>query len=434
MAGTWASAGGARDRRRGRRVAVASALALAAFLPVASDARADVAAREAAQATLLVGTSGDYAPFSFDPAGAAPPEGFDVALAERFAADTGRRIELVPFRWPELTTRLSEGAFALAASGVTVRPERSLAGTFSQPLVESGAVVLVVPGAAAGGLDALDRPEIRLAVNAGGHLERAARARFPRATILPMAENARVPDEVIAGRAEAAVTDTLEAAAWEKRAPGLVRLGPFTRDRKAWLLRDDPALAAEVEAWIAAREADGSLGALRARWLPPDAAGRAADPLPALVAAIDERLALMPYVAEAKRAAGRPVRDPAQEARVLDAAVAAAGAEGAAGVSESCVRGLFSAQIEAASALQEAILAKPPVTAEPPPDLAATTRPALARVGARITRGLARLPRGLSPGDVRAAVREGVRTPGVRDADRDALSEAIVRCTRDAAA
>lgn len=385
--------------------------------------------------TLRVGTSGDYAPFSFDPAGPAPLDGFDVALARAYAAERGLRLELVRFAWPELERRLAAGEFDVAMSGVTVRPERSLLGRFSAPVAESGAVALLRVSAAPGSLDALDRPGITLAVNAGGHLERATRARFPAATVRALPDNAAVLHELVSGRADAAVSDTLEAPAWIAKAPDLALLGPFTRDRKAWLVRADAAtLAADLDAWLAAREADGTLATLRARWLGAAASGPTAAPLPALLAAMDERFALMPFVAEAKRGWGRPVKDAAQEERVLAAAIAdvarAAAAANRPPRTAECVRGLHEAQMDAGIAIQQALLAGPPALASAPPDLDAVTRPALARISVRIAGPLVSLD---PPPDEEAflhEVREGLRAPGLDAARREAIGEALLHCVR----
>ena len=63
------------------------------------------------------------------------------------------RLELVRFRWPELTSDLIAGRFDLAMGGVTMRPERAVAGSFTRPVAVAGAVVLarerLDPGASA---------------------------------------------------------------------------------------------------------------------------------------------------------------------------------------------------------------------------------------------------------------------------------------------
>jgi len=398
---------------RGPRFA-ALALAVAALAPSAAEAE-----------TLRVGTSGDYAPFSTGRGAGA--RGFDVDVARAFAAERGLDLEVVGFRWPELVADLRAGRFDVAMSGITVRPERSAAGRFSVAVAESGAVALVRDPALYASLDALDEPDVRIGVNEGGHLERAASARFPRATLIAIPRNAAVKRAFTAGLVDAVVSDTLEAPAWLEGAPGAEALAPFTRDRKAYLVRADRAeLAAELDAWILAREADGTLARLRAKHLgqpgPPTAT-----PLAALVAAIDERLALMPLVAGAKQRMALPVEVPTREREVLERGVAAireaAHAGGRTAPPDETSRALFGALVLAAKDVQRAPRAFEPDEADL--DLDEDLRPALLRIGERIAWLALRLPVGLRVAEVEVALRDGVRTPGVAPASLDALAGAI---------
>jgi cyclohexadienyl dehydratase len=102
----------------------------------------EVRGEEPSARRLRVGSSGDYAPFSLAAEGGAP-SGFDVTLAQTYARERGLEVEFVRFRWPELVRDLEKGRFDVAMSGVTVAPRRSLAGRFSVPVVESGAVLLM---------------------------------------------------------------------------------------------------------------------------------------------------------------------------------------------------------------------------------------------------------------------------------------------------
>jgi cyclohexadienyl dehydratase len=338
---------------------------------------------------LSVGTSGDYAPFSHRAGGVARPSGFDIDLAEAFARDSGRELQLVDFRWPALLRGLAARDFDVAMSGVTVRPDRSLAGRFSVPLARSGAVVLVRAPDAVGGLSALERGAPAIAVNRGGHLERVTRARFPNASVRAIERNQDVLAELLEGRATAIVTDTLEAPHWLARTAGLVALGPFTRDDKAFLIRSDrPELARELDAWLLARERDGTLAKLRVRHFGPGDWPPTATPQAALDAALRERLALMPLVAEAKRRSGAPVEDLERERRVLEAAARSvarsAQARGVEPPDEDGVRRFFEAQIDAAKRVQREVLAAPPDPALEPADLTHEIRPALIRIGDRI--------------------------------------------------
>jgi cyclohexadienyl dehydratase len=381
-----------------------------------------------------VGTSGDYAPFSLAAEDGAR-SGFDVEVARRYAKERGLEVEIVRFRWPELLRDLEAGRFEVAMSGVTVVPRRSLAGRFSVPVAESGAVLLTREPERWKTPDELDRPDLRIGVNAGGYLEQVARHRFPRATLLAIPSNQAVREALLAGSLDAAVTDSLEAPGW-RRGTGAEELGqtePFTRDRKAYLVRvDRPELAADLDRWLLERERDGSLGELRRKELGAQAAGAIATPLGALFAAIDERLSLMPWVAAAKQRAGLPLEAPEREAKVLDAALAATRAAAteakAASLPEDAVRAVFTAQLEAAKQVQAQTLRDTSFVAEEPlPDLDKQLRPALLRIGDRIAALLVALPPDLDERALHAAARDGIRTPRVPPDAVAAIAEALFK-------
>jgi cyclohexadienyl dehydratase len=387
--------------------------------------------------TLRVGTSGDYAPFSATSAeGATELEGFDVAVAHAYAEERGLALEFVRFRWPDLLTGLVGNDFDVAMSGVTVRPERSAAGRFTVPVVETGAVLLIRQPERWSELDELDRRIVRIGVNAGGHLERVARVRFPRATLVSIRDNLAVRRALVEGSLDAAVTDALEAPIWLRGTRGMAARGPFTRDRKAYLVRADrPGLAADLDAWLLARERDGGLAHLRRRHLGDAAGSPVATPLGALLAAIDERLAIMPLVGTAKRETGLPLEVPEREAIVLDAAVAGvrAAAERArvAPPSDALVRALFRAQLEAAKEVQSAAIKHPGFSPmQPLPDLDTQLRPALLRIGERIARLLIALPQGLDEASLRATARQALRTPHLSEDSTLAIANAIARLSR----
>jgi cyclohexadienyl dehydratase len=382
-----------------------------------------------------VGTSGDYPPFSAGTGEALA--GFDVALAQAYAEQRGLALEFVRFRWPDLLRDLEAGRFDVAMSGVTVRPLRSVAGRFGVPVVESGAVALLRDASRFGDLDALNQPGVRIGVNAGGHLERVAEERFPRATLLAIPRNDAVRAALVGGELDAAVSDSLEAPVWREGAEELVQTPAFTRDRKAYLFRADrPTLADDMDRWLLERERDGTLSRLRREHLPETAeASAVATPFAALFAAMDERLALMPLVAAAKRRAGLPLEAPEREARVLDAAVAgaleAARRLGVEPLPEAGVRAVFAAQVEAAKQVQQAAAAEPGFAEQPPPpDLDEALRPALLRIGERIATLLVQLPQGGDEDALRRAARDGLRTPGLSPESVAAIADAVAQRTR----
>ena len=387
---------------------------------------------------LRVGTSGDYAPFSVreeKDGGPALYHGLAPTLARAFAQDRGVDIEFVLFRWPDLLEDLDAGRFDVAMSGVTVRPERSLRGRFSLPITTSGAVVLVPDASPFVTIEELNEKQFQIAVNAGGHLERVSQKHFNKARILPMSENQKVVQALAQGHVDAAITDTREAPVWQSQFPGLRTIGPFTRDRKAFLVRaDNPELSRDLDAWLLEAERNGRLETLRIQEIGksthPTSTTR---PLRALLAAVDERLSLMPWVAEAKRTTGGPIEVPEVEVRVLAEAidryrVALAQDPVALKRKEEAVLDFYRAQIEAAKSIQRQTLAHP-AASQRAPDLTTELRPALVRINDRIATLLVALPGDIDPNEVIQASREELVSTDLSPQARADIADALIALT-----
>lgn len=400
--------------------------------PRVAPARTAAAAPRAG--AIRAGTSGDYPPLS--KWSGEKPEGFAPALLEAFAQSDGHDVAWTRFKWPDLVADVRAGRFDVAADGITVRPERSIAGRFTVPIARGGAVLLVRRPAWAGAPSALakngadttvtaraalapfDRAEFRVVVNRGGHLERVARSLFRAATVTTLPENSAVRDALANGQADAVMTNTFEAPRWAEGLTGIERIGPLTNDTTAlWVGAEREELAERLDSWLLAEEESGRLGALRSSLLGPGGGGPSARAIDALLAATAERLALMPFVAAAKLRAKKAVEDTKQEERVIaagtNAVAKAAVARGAAPPPRERIVAFFRAQIEAAKAVQARI--SPPVTPAAPgsatatPDAPAFTleelRDAIARITARMAFLLVRVaPSPPAGASARAAV------------------------------
>jgi cyclohexadienyl dehydratase len=393
---------------------------------------------------LRVATSGDYSPFSDWPVDAPAPLGFSVSVAQAYAHGSDAELRWIRFRWHELAADLAVGSFDLALSGITVRPDRSMQGRFSLPLTTSGAIVLVADRSAIESALDLDRPSIRIAVNAGGHLENVARSLFPSARIDAISDNARVLSRLVGGAVDAVVTDTHEAPHWRRNARIKLRtIGPLTRDLKAaWFPPENESEALRFNRWLLRAESTGQLDRLRQEHGLP--LGRTARTLPALLSSLDERLTLMPAVADAKHILGAPIENPTREEVVLDAAIRAVqDAAHDAQISPPdriAVRRLFRAQIDAAKWIQKQHLRNNPTELEeasPAGRLAAQTkldeviRPALMYLGERISilviAWLAESPKDFAYDDVaRALERHDLPDSNLR-ALYEALSGIVMR-------
>jgi len=295
-----------------------------------------------APGALRIGTSADYAPFSFrDTAGNLT--GFDITVARRLASDLGRQVDFVPFRWPDLVAQLEGGTFDVAMNGVTIRPDRAVSIGYTRPYVVTGAVAVIRASDRQRyrGVADLDHAGVRIGVNAGGHLQQVALRQFTHAHVAPVSDNRALPDLLQRGEVEAVISEQFEPRTWSGKQ--FVILGAFTRDRKAYALAPTATdLLQQINDWLAAREADRWLGDRAS--LTPAQAG-----FEALVAAIDLRLQLMPFVAAVKRRERLPIEDSAQEARVLERVRTAAAAHR---LGPDDVAEVFRVQIEAAKAVE----------------------------------------------------------------------------------
>lgn len=364
-----------------------------------------------AATVLRVGTSGDYAPFTVKNEGVL--DGFDIDAAKRLGQDLGRPVEFRIVPWLSLTAATKDGDFDIAMGGITMRADRALVGRYTRPYAAVGIVALVREAYVKrfGSAEALNSPGVRIAVNAGGHLEQVARAQFPRARIDAVPDNHAVPQRLTAGKADAVLSDTAEARDWLR--PGLRVIGPFRFDYKAYLLpADEDALAVQVDEWMVARETDGWLPAQRERWLGmPAKANPATATREAIAALIGLRLDLMLPMAAAKRAAGKAVEDTGQEAAVI------------ARVRERSSRPQYTERvyrqlIELAKAVQQKA-----------PDAQATVslddvRTAIGRVDDQLVRELNRAP--AAPLDTwKAALSRSVSAPGVDKEGIEHLAAAL---------
>ena len=405
----------------------------AATAPHATTAETAPASRPPS-ASLRVGTAGNYPPFSTWKDDHA--EGFAAALLGAFAA--GERLDLTwtRFRWPDLVGDLRAGRFDLAADGITVRPERSVAGRFTVPVARGGAVLLVRhPGwaqptggeAALDAARALDRSEVRVAVNRGGHLEHVARGLFLEANVVAFAENAAVREALARGDVDAVMTNSFEAPLWAQGLEGAVTIGPLTHDVVALYVRADrPELATRLDEWLLDQEQGGELARLRARHLGPGGGGPTALAVDALLCATAERLALMPLVAAAKQRAGKAIEDPAQEARVIEAArtavLRAAADRRVPAPPGERIDAFFRAQIGAARAAQGRARADAGTLAF---SLEDDLRPAIGRITARMAFLLVRLPHGLQLAAVAAKARDELAESELDSEEIDRLAASI---------
>jgi len=374
---------------------------------------------------LRVGMSGDYAPFCVCHASSDDCSGFEVEVARRFAADLGVPLAIVQFRWPELRRDLEAEKFDIAMSGITIRPERLFFANFSIPYAVGGAVILIADKERLSSVATINQAGVRLAVNAGGHLEQIARTRFEKATILPTPRNRELPTLVETQQADALLSDSFEAPQFLAKHDRLAALPAFGRDRKAYLLRrSDAELQNFLDDWLLDRESDGFLPGLRHRWFgenkPPSFS-----PLGQIFALLDLRLALMPAVAAYKYLHSLPVEDLAQEEQVLENATTLARKSGQ---NSEAFQELFRVQIDLSKQVQQLVLRD----LEHIPkwamarDLHLEIRPLLAKISDQLIKLLARpLSSSVTQAEMMQMAGEEISAEGVTSEGKQRLGKAV---------
>jgi chorismate mutase-like protein len=359
-----------------------------------------------ARGVLRIGTPGDYAPYAVRDAAAlagasasaaVPLEmGADIALARRLALALGLRAEFVPTSWRDLVADARAGKFDIAVGGISVTPERARQVQFSRPY----ATDFKQPVARCGeqsrfdSLRKINAPGVRVVVNPGGTNERFAREHFMLAQLAVHADNRTVFDEILAGRADVMVTDSVEARMQQHLRLGLCAVPVrerWARADKAVLVAESAALKQRIDAFLRHRDVLPTHARALAQWERFDPVAARA-PAAELALLIDARLALVLEVARSKWNSGAAIEDAPREQALL-ASLRERGAE--LGLATAQVERFFGAQIEAAKLLQRELFARWRRERRAPfagvQDLGGEIRPAIDAVTTRMLEALARL-------------------------------------------
>ena len=221
-----------------------------------------------ARGTLRVGTTGDYAPFSYRTA-EGTLAGIDIDLAQAFAESLGLKLELVETSWPTLTTDLQRGAFDLALSGISRTLTRAAVSgsSFSEPYHRGGKAPIIrcEDQARFSRWAAIDQPGVRAVVNPGGTNEAFARSRYQHASLRIHEDNRTIFREIAEGRADVMVTDLIEVQLWAGRdsrlCPALGTERLTYAEKGAWLAAPPGSpLTTLFNLWLAQQQGSGALG------------------------------------------------------------------------------------------------------------------------------------------------------------------------------
>jgi cyclohexadienyl dehydratase len=220
---------------------------------------------------LRVCTPGDYKPFSL----AKPEAGFegiDIDIARAMAKGLGVEAKFVKTAWPKLMDDFIEKC-DLAVGGISVTLDRQKRAFFSDPYMINGkAPITRCENVQKFQTTAdIDKPAVTVVENPGGSNEKFARANFKQAKIVIFEDNTRIFDEVLSGRADVMISESVEALVQQKMRPGLCAVNPtkpLQYGEMAYLLpRGDVVLKAWVDQWMHLAKANGDYDRIVETWL-----------------------------------------------------------------------------------------------------------------------------------------------------------------------
>ena len=198
--------------------------------------------------------------------------GFEIDVAQQLAADMGVKIEFVPTKWAGIIPALLTGKFDVIIGGMSVRPDRNLKVNFTLPYDYAGQSIVANKKTAAGfsSLADFNRSDITIAARLGSTAADAANKYMPAAQKKFFDDEAQVIQEVVNGRAHAAVASAPLPAFQAIKYPDQLFLpitGTFTKEPIGFAVRKgDFDTLNYFNNWIRVTEAKGWLAERKHYW------------------------------------------------------------------------------------------------------------------------------------------------------------------------
>lgn len=191
--------------------------------------------------------------------------GYELDVGTRLAADLGVKYEPIPTAWDGIIPALLAGSFDLIIGGMTATPAREQSVDFTEAYSFTGLSLVaskkVAPGLAT--LEAFNKPAITVVVRRGTPAATFVQEKLPLATLRQFDDDAPSLQELLNGNAAAWITSAPKPAFAAVDHPDALYMPmdkPLTAQRDGMAIRKgEPATTAALNAWIAARKADGFL-------------------------------------------------------------------------------------------------------------------------------------------------------------------------------
>lgn len=220
---------------------------------------------------LRIGTTADYAPFSFRNS-EGDLTGIDIDLARDLAKSLGVTPHFVETSWPTLSEDLLANEYDVAMSGVSITDSRLAIGFMSAPYHTGGKTPITLCHRVHefDSLEKIDRPGTKIIVNPGGTNERFVDTAVKETTKVLHQDNRTIFDAIVAEKADLMITDSIEVALQSKQNPALCAAMPgqlLTHQQKGFLMPKDEGLRKAIDDWLRMRLDDGLVNTTFATYL-----------------------------------------------------------------------------------------------------------------------------------------------------------------------
>jgi polar amino acid transport system substrate-binding protein len=235
--------------------AIAAALA-ASFLLIGCDEKKD-------ENVIKFALSADYPPFEFYEDGKLT--GFDVELAELIAKKLNKKAEFKDMQFAAILAALQNGSVDAAASAMAASEERRKNYDFSDEYYAESFVTVYkkdTPVTEPGQLN-----NVKIVCQLGTTMEMWLKEHFPNASLKTFDNNNQVIEELKAGRAECAVMDKEQGAAFCAKNDGLAHSFIAKSDNGyAVAMKKGSPLKDQINKALKELEAEGEIQKLEKKW------------------------------------------------------------------------------------------------------------------------------------------------------------------------
>ncbi|WP_426414913.1 substrate-binding periplasmic protein [Aestuariirhabdus sp. LZHN29] len=223
-------------------------------------------------ASLRIGTSGQYPPFSQDHQGEL--EGLDIELAQQLATFLGQEIEFRVLPFSDLIPALRNDSIDLIMSGMSITPARSRQVLFTSPITQTGQVAIIHQRniGMLGEPWQLTRDGRRIGVKRGTTGEELVLNEFPSAIVMSFDTIDKALAVLTAGELDYVIHDaqTSWMISQNREFEELISLNqPLSEESIAWAVSPKSReLLLQINAFLTEARRNGELDRLLRRWLP----------------------------------------------------------------------------------------------------------------------------------------------------------------------